>query len=305
MAEEVDALHAALGAPDAPAAGATASLCKFLRPLAQAGQRGLRAGFFAGFGIRRTTGPLSRVYAREQIWDLYNQQMAAAVTTRSDVATPEMSGWATAYAGFAFGFASGVRDWYGSYGSAYLDGGLPLLRDFAGLGARGFVAGRDADGDGRVTADERLAGGLHGFAVDVRAGVDLLGAALPDFPVPYVGAGTGTAVPFVRGTLQAYQKLRRLPIPGRGRLVVRLVAEREGACEVSSDGDAAGAACHVAFGAPDWSHLQRAAHLAFALCRNTDMCLTPPTATAALAALAIGVYRDAGGSFEELCSGTV
>jgi hypothetical protein len=300
---------AALAGAGSPAPAATGDrLCSLLGPLlAHAEAFTLRPGYFLGIDATFTGGFVARTDAIEQIWDLYHQQFLMAHNPGAGVSSPPLEATVSLYAGYAFGFADDVRDWFGTYVEGGVAGNLPLLPGVLSAGPYLFLSAEDADGDGRIGASEIDPPwrSMYGVSVALNASADPLAALLPRLHLPNLSAMIAETRPLPPATRWMHERWRTLPVLGDGQLRAHLMSGPAQHCPEGWPDTAPELDCYVEFGEPTWTHLRRAAHLATAMCLSSpDLCLSPLTGGAALVALAIAAYRDDEHAVTELCQAT-
>jgi hypothetical protein len=275
--------------------------CELLHPIFVHGDAMSRAGFFMGVEGDGVLGVSESFGGYDIVWDLYHQQMTVSRYGGYGVATPGIGASIEPYVGFAAGFEHGVSDWDGYFVTTEIHFGLPFLDDFVGIQTSLFVTGVDADDDGIIGTSEMLLPpeGVYGFGVGVTFGFELL----PDI-VPIEGSITeGYWQPYPWALRAFYDRLAATRFFWVGnRLTVQLVDHHTGQpChpdwpEVDAHQD-----CVIQFGDPEWSYTRNATHVAYSICELSGSCAIPLSWPVAGTAIAIGAFRDFGGSFAEMC----
>ncbi len=258
-----------------------------------------RLGFFFGAEGDGVIGSAVGLGGYDVVFDLYHRQMSVSKYAGMGVTTPGLGVSVTFYQGVAVGFEHGVSDWDGYFVTTSAELSLPLLKDFIHLEPAFFVSGVDENDDNFIDPGEVLVPpeGVYGLSIGLSLGVDALPDVLP------VGATLveGLWEPHKRGIRFFYDWLKEVDFFWY-YLDVHLVDHGTGELCPDDWPDVEGERdCILEFGDETMSNTRASLHLAWAMCTVNGGCLSPLAGSMALAAVAIGAYRDAGDSLEEIC----
>ncbi|MFN0252354.1 MAG: hypothetical protein ACKV2T_36095 [Kofleriaceae bacterium] len=274
--------------------------CALLEPLLPFGDDAIRSGLILGVQGNGVLGIGVGYGGFDLAWDLYHQQLVVSYYGGAGLGTPGVGASVTAYAGAAFGFENGARDWRGHSVVTDAQIGLPFLDDYISLNPVFFTSPHDSDNDGRVAVTEAIAppDGIYGFSLGVTLAYDLL----PD-PLPIEGSITvGQWAPFKHAIRAFYERLRRVTIPTVGALKVRLVDSRTGAaCPANWPTQSGSRDCVMEFGDRNQGWVTRSIHTAYSICTIAGNCAVPLSWPMAATAVAIGVLRSQDVSISGLC----
>jgi len=274
-------------------------VCKVLGDVFSTGDQVVRLGFFYGVEGEGVLGATYGMAGYDVVFDLYHRQMSVSKYFGGGMGMPGLGVSASIYAGIAEGFQHGVGDWDGYFVNAEFDVGLPFLKDYFSVTPVFFVSGVDQNDDNIISPSEILTppNGVYGFSVGLSVGVD----ALPDV-LPVSGAITeGLWMPHKSAIRHFYDFLDDTSILGY-QLDVELVDHETGELcpsdwpDVDSERE-----CIVEFGNGQSSNTKAALHMAWGICELNGGCLFPLAGSAALSAVAIGAFQDAGNSLGDIC----